>query len=91
MEDEDPLSLRVQFVDESALWAWEIEDGASKHVVESSWPDQWMGYPTREGACAAGLSRLDQMLGRTDEASLVERIEQCQLHYTPREVLGSEG
>ncbi len=91
MEDEGAFSLRVQFVDESALWAWEIRDDAARHVVESSWPDEWMGYPTRESACAAGLSRLDQMLGRHDEAGLVDRIEQCQLEHTHREVLGSEG
>ncbi len=90
MEDEDPVSLHVQFVDESALWAWEIRD-ASQHVVQSSWPDEWIGYPTREGACAAGLTRLDQMLGRNDEASLIERLEGCQLHHMPREVLASEG
>lgn len=91
MEHEAALSLQVQFVDESALWSWEIRDDVAKRVVESSWPDEWVGYPTRDRACAAGLTRLDVLLGRHDEEARVERLEECQLTHTSREVLGSAG
>ncbi len=91
MENESALTLGVRFVDESALWTWEIRDDALNRVVQNSWSDEWAGYRTRDRACAAGLVRLDTMLGRRDEAAFEERLEECQLAHTTREVLGSAG
>ncbi len=89
--DEQALALEVEFVDDPALWCWEIRDTASGRGVRSSWTDEWMAYRTREEACAAGLAGLDEILGRRDEAGIVDRLEACQLQYTKREVLGSAG
>jgi hypothetical protein len=91
MEEQQALTLEVEFVDEPALWCWEVRDAASKGGVRSSWADEWMGYRTRDEACAAALTRIDEMLGRHDEARMVERLEECQLQCTKREVLGSAG
>lgn len=91
MDSESPLTVNVRFVDEPALWCWEISDRASEEVVRGGWSDEWVGYRTREEACAAGLETLDGMLGSGDEASLVERLEACQLEHTHRAVLSSAG
>jgi hypothetical protein len=91
MEDESPLRVNVRYVDEPALWSWEITDATSKQQVKSGWVDEWIAYRTRDEACAAGLETLDGMLGRADEASLLERFEACQLEHTDRAVLGSAG
>ena len=91
MQDEAPLTVMVRFVDEPALWCWEITDRASQEVVRGGWPDEWMGYRTREEACEAGLETLDGMLGSGDEASRVDRLEACQLEHTHRAVLASAG
>ncbi len=91
MEEQQALTLEVEFVDEPALWSWEIRDAATKRGLRSSWADEWMGYRTRDAACAAGLMRLDEMLGRPDDGERIERLEECQLQRTTREVLGSAG
>ncbi len=91
MNDQAQLTLGVAFVDESALWSWEIRDDASNQVVEGSWPNHWMAYTTREDACAAGVTRLSELEGRGDEARITECLEACELEHTKREVLGSAG
>jgi hypothetical protein len=85
------MAVGVEFVDEAALWSWQIRGAASARVVENSWPNEWMGYVTREQACAAGLTRLYELEGRRDDEGLAERLEECQLQHTSREVLGSAG
>lgn len=91
MHEEGGMTLGVELVAEPALWAWQIRDGASARVIEGSWAKEWMGYETRDQACAAGLTRLYELEGRRDDEGLVERLEECQLQHTDREVLGSVG
>ncbi len=91
MHEEGGMTLGVELIGEPALWAWQIRDSASARVVLGSWTNEWMAYETREQACAAGLARLYELEGRRDEQEFVERLEECQLQHTDREVLSSAG
>jgi hypothetical protein len=44
-------------VGEPCLWCWDILDGDGR-LVQSSWADDWVAFPTRAEAAAAGARRL---------------------------------
>jgi hypothetical protein len=45
-------------MDDPCLWRWDITDPVLGEIVESSWEQQWIGYPSREEAVRAGRERL---------------------------------
>ena len=57
----DGLTLSIRFVDESAVWCWEIHETASAHFVDSSWSSEWVAYESPYEAQAAGLRRLAEL------------------------------
>jgi hypothetical protein len=63
MDDAPRLTLTVRFLDEPSLWSWAIHDAVSNCVIEDSWTNQWVGYPTRMAALAAGTIRLEELRG----------------------------
>jgi len=60
------LTLNVRLLNEPCLWCWEIWDGASHELVESSWTGGWIAYDSCEEARMAGERRLAQLLSRLE-------------------------
>jgi hypothetical protein len=56
------LEVHVRFLPEPCLWCWEIVDVDRRGaLIGSSWAREWMAYPTREEALAAGRARLAEV------------------------------
>jgi hypothetical protein len=51
-------------MDDPCLWRWDIRDAARDEIVESSWEQQWTGYPSRDEAYRAGHERLRTVVER---------------------------
>jgi hypothetical protein len=54
--------VRVRLVEEPCLWGWDILD-ADGRLVQSSWVDDWVAFPHRAEAAAAGARRLTELAG----------------------------
>lgn len=58
------LTLSTRFLDEPALWGWEIHETSTRRLVESSWSTEWMAYGSEDSALLAGAARLTTLIAR---------------------------
>ena len=58
------LRLSTRFLDDSALWSWEIHEAATGRFIAGGWSSEWMAYDSRSEAQTAGLRRLAELAAR---------------------------
>ena len=57
------LTLSARYLEEAALWCWDIHETGTGRLVESSWSSEWVAYESRSEAHAAGIRRLAELSG----------------------------
>jgi hypothetical protein len=62
------LVLEVKLLAVPCLWYWEIRDGVDGLLLESSWANEWVAFPSRAEALAAGRRRLAERLAQRSAA-----------------------
>ena len=55
------LTLEVSLMTDPCLWRWEIREAPTRHLVRSSWDEEWTAYPTQDEAKRCGLEALDRL------------------------------
>jgi hypothetical protein len=53
-----PVESRVRFLNDSALWCWELIDANTGALLASSWTALWEAYPSPEMAAEAATEYL---------------------------------
>jgi hypothetical protein len=52
------VESRVRFLNDSALWYWELIDANTGALMASSWSELWEAYPSPETASEAATEYL---------------------------------